>query len=327
VTDQAAVLERRGLGGWLLAVALGILALDILIALHFAGRLPHLLRRTPRRAGAAAAAVIAAALAFGHAPSADAQQLSREQMISEAAAKLRFAYVLTPDQRLNQITRAGLKGLGHVLEERTAVEPGDPHGVDLARDELSLYPLIYYAVPRDAKPLPQAAVNKVNEYLRLGGAFIVDTRDASPGKDVSQDLQNLLKGIDAPPLQPAPANHVLTKSYYLIKSFPGRLNGRLWIEAGATQRTTRRGDGVSGLFIGGSDWAGAWAAEVRGDQVVPMLTVEGGENQRELAYRFGVNLVMYILTGNYKEDQVHVKDILERIGRESGKPPGPEDGH
>lgn len=316
VSDQAAVIERRGLGGWLLAFALGIIAFDILIALHFAGRLPHLRRR---RASATAAAVIGAALMFGHAPNADAQQPSRDQMISEAASKLRFAYVLTPDQRLNSITRAGLKGLGHVLEERTAVEPGDPHGVDLARDDLSLYPMIYYAVPRDAKPLPQAAVNKVNEYLRLGGAFVVDTRDAAPGKDINQDLSTLLKGIDAPPLQPAPTNHVLSKSYYLIKSFPGRLNGRLWIEAGATQRNTRRGDGVSGLFIGGSDWAGAWAAEVRGEDVVHLLSIEGGPNQRELAYRFGVNLVMYILTGNYKEDQVHVRDILDRIGRESGK--------
>ena len=37
--------------------------------------------------------------------------------------------------------------------------------------------------------------------------------------------------------------------------------------------------------------------------------------QREMACRFGVNLVMYALTGNYKADQVHVPAILERLGR------------
>ncbi len=177
--------------------------------------------------------------------------------------------------------------------------------------------MIYYAVPRDARPLSPAAVAKVNAYLRAGGAFVVDTRDAAPGRDVSQNLQQLLAGIDAPPLQPAPANHVLTKSYYLIKSFPGRLNGRLWIESGAADRDTRRGDGVSGLFIGGSDWAGAWAIDQNTGR--PLLTMDGGDNAREMAYRFGINLVMYILTGNYKEDQVHVPDLLERLGTSRDK--------
>jgi hypothetical protein len=321
VVEQAAVLERRGLGGWMIAVALGIVALDILIALHFAGRLPHF----GRRKLTAAAALFAVGLVFGHAPDASAQQ-SREQMIAEATSNLRFAYVVTPDRRLNEITRAGLMGLGHILEERTAVEPGEPHGVNLERDELSLYPMIYYAVPRDARPFSPAAVARLNNYLRAGGALVVDTRDAAPGRDISADLGTLLQGIDAPPLQPAPANHVLTKSYYLISNFPGRLNGRLWIESGTGDRDTRRGDGVSRLFIGGSDWAGAWAAQVRGDEVVPMFSVQGGERQREMAYRFGVNLVMYILTGNYKEDQVHVHDILERLGRESRGEPEPPAG-
>ena len=119
------------------------------------------------------------------------------------------------------------------------------------------------------------------------------------------------------PLQPAPANHVLTKSYYLIKSFPGRYNGRLWIESGAADRDTRRGDGVSGLFIGGSDWAGAWAIDQNSGR--PLLSMEGGDNTREVAYRFGINLVMYILTGTYKDDLVHVPDLLARLGKDKTK--------
>jgi hypothetical protein len=310
VTEQAAVLERRGLGGWMIGAALGIVALDLLIALAFAGRLPHLGRRT--------AAAIALGCAFVFAPH-DAHAQTTDQLAREAASKLRFAYVKTPDSRLNEITRAGLFGLSYQLGQRTSVEPDLPHGVDLAKDALELYPMIYYAVPRDARPLSPAAVAKVNAYLRAGGAFVVDTRDAAPGRDVSTNLATLLAGIDAPPLQPAPATHVLTKSYYLIKSFPGRLNGRLWIEGGSVDRDTRRGDGVSGLFIGGSDWAGAWAIDSNTGK--PLLSMEGGEPARELAYRFGINLVMYILTGNYKEDQVHIPDLLERLGREKAQEP------
>jgi len=287
----------------MIAVALAIFAADLLIALWFAGKFVR---------GGVAAALVIASVAIA-APDADAQGArGSDTLAREAASKLRLAYVRTGDSRLDQITSAGLFGLSYQLGERTSVEPDMPHGIDLTRDALEFYPMIYYAVPRDAKPLPPAAVARVNAYLRNGGAFVVDTRDASPGRDVSADLEQLLKGIDAPPLQPAPATHVITKSYYLIKSFPGRLNGRLWIEASSVDRNTRRGDGVSGLFIGGSDWAGAWAIDPNGK---PLLSMEGGEGAREMAYRFGINLVMYILTGNYKEDQVHVPDLLERLGR------------
>ncbi len=304
VTEQAAVVERSGLGGWLIAFALSIVAIDLMIALAFAGRFPRL----GKAAGMVAIFFLAAAAL--QQPPAMAQ--TSDQLAREAASKLRFAYVKTADRRLDDVTKAGLFGLSYQLGLRTSVEPDMPHGVDLAKDALELYPMIYYAVPRDAKALPPAAVAKVNAYLRSGGAFVVDTRDAAPGRDVSANLQQLLAGIDAPPLQPAPTNHVLTKSYYLIKSFPGRLNGRLWIESGAADRDTRRGDGVSGLFIGGSDWAGAWAIDSQSGK--PLLTMDGGEPAREFAYRFGINLVMYILTGNYKEDQVHVPDLLERLG-------------
>jgi len=309
VTEQAAVLERRGLGGWMMGAALAIVAFDLLIALAFAGRFMRFGRRT-----ASAILVFFAALAV--APH-NASAQTPDQLAREAASKLRFAYVKTGDARLDETTKAGLFGLSYQLGERTSVEPDMPHGVDLAKDALELYPMIYYAVPRNAKPFSAAAAAKVNAYLRSGGAFIVDTRDAAPGRDVSANLGTLLAGIDAPPLQPAPATHVLTKSYYLIKSFPGRLNGRLWIEGGSVDRDTRRGDGVSGLFIGGSDWAGAWAIDSNTGK--PLLSMEGGDPARELAYRFGINLVMYILTGNYKEDQVHVPDLLERLGREKAQ--------
>lgn len=310
VTEAAAVLERRGLGGWMIGAALGIVSLDLLIALAFAGRFIDLGRF--RRAGAAAVILAVAGLAgVALAPRADAQ--TSDQLAREAASNLRLAYVKTADNRLNDTTRAGLYGLSVKLTERTSVEPGDPHGVDLARDTLELYPMIYYAVPRNAAPLSPAAVAKVNQYLRNGGAFVIDTRDASPGRDTTVNLETLLAGIDAPPLQPAPRDHTLTKTFYLIKSFPGRLNGRLWIESSSAGGNTRRGDGVSGLFIGGSDWAGAWAMDRDGK---PILSMPGGEPQREMAYRFGINLVMYILTGNYKEDLVHVPDLLERLGRD-----------
>ena len=74
----------------------------------------------------------------------------------------------------------------------------------------------------------------------------------------------------------------------------------------------RVNDGVSPVVIGSHDWAAAWAVDDRGRPL--FATVPGGEEQREHAYRFGVNLVMYALAGNYKADQVHVPLIMRRLG-------------
>ncbi len=120
----------------------------------------------------------------------------------------------------------------------------------------------------------------------------------------------MLQGVDIPPLVPVPPDHVLTKAFYLMPDFPGRYaGGTLWVEAGLGADN----DGVTSILIGSNDWAGAWAVDALGRPI--NVVVPGGARQREMAYRFGVNLVMYALTGNYKADQVHVPFILERLGQ------------
>ena len=107
-----------------------------------------------------------------------------------------------------------------------------------------------------------------------------------------------------------PRDHVLTKAFYLLSDFPGRWTGAaVWVE----RRGGRHNDGVSSVIIGANDWAAAWAVDAFGTAQFPV--VPGGELQREMAYRFGVNWVMYALTGNYKTDQVHVPAIIERLGQ------------
>jgi hypothetical protein len=179
--------------------------------------------------------------------------------------------------------------------------------------------------PRE-KDLSPAALSKIADYMRNGGTILFDTRDltlgaaqgaSSPGQ---QTLRRLLAKLDLPPLEPVPPDHVLTKAFYILQGFPGRWDGgKVWVEAlppadpNAGPAPARGGDGVSPVIIGGNDWAAAWAVRPDGAPLVDV--VPGGERQRELAYRFGVNLVMYALTGNYKSDQVHVPAILERLGQ------------
>jgi hypothetical protein len=103
---------------------------------------------------------------------------------------------------------------------------------------------------------------------------------------------------------------VLTRSFYLLRNFPGRWDGgTLWVEP----PDEHVNDGVSTLIVGSNDWAAAWAVDAEANPIYPVEP--GGEAQREMAFRFGINLVMYALTGNYKADQLHVGTILQRLGQ------------
>jgi Domain of unknown function (DUF4159) len=196
-------------------------------------------------------------------------------------------------------------------------------GVDIDKDELAFFPILYWPVREDAQPLSDATLAKVDAFMKQGGLIVFDTRDHETGFSgtgfQTKALTRLIGQLDIPPLEAVPENHVLTKSFYLMHSFPGRWDGgALWVEAEPQDETernerSRRTDGVSSIVITSNDFAGAWALDDANRPIYP--TVPGGEVQREMAFRAGVNLVMYALTGNYKADQVHVPALLERLGQ------------
>ncbi|MEQ9673129.1 MAG: DUF4159 domain-containing protein [Roseovarius indicus] len=301
------------LGGWLLAAALVLLVADIIASLALSGRL------LPARA----ALILAALMAMPH--HADAQESDKALA---AASEVVLAHVLTGDSQLDNAAHAGLRGLGETLYFRTSVEPSEPIGVDLEEDDLALYPLLYWPVTPD-QPIPTAeAYVKLNEYLRTGGMILFDTRDANvagfgASSPNGQKLQRLARPLDIPPLEPIPEDHVLTRTFYLLQDFPGRFSGRgVWVEAAPADAEKVEGmpfrnlnDNVTPVVIGGNDWAAAWAMDEMGNPMFPVGRGYAGERQRELAYRFGVNLVMHVLTGNYKSDQVHVPALLDRLGQ------------
>ena len=232
--------------------------------------------------------------------------------------------MLTGNAEVDRTSEEGLSGLSKVLRARTALEPADPMGVDIDKDELSFFPILYWPVLEDAEPLADATLAKIDAFMKQGGLIIFDTRDhetsiTATGAAQGQALSRLIGQLDIPPLEPVPENHVLTKSFYLMRSFPGRWDGgALWVEAEPVDEAerserSRRTDGVSSLAITSNDLAAAWALDEANRPIYP--AVPGGEVQREMAFRAGVNLVMYALTGNYKADQVHVPALLERLGQ------------
>ena len=217
---------------------------------------------------------------------------------------------------MDEISRLGLKSLSTLLTQRTSFEPGEPIGVDITSDELAFFPFLYWPVDGQTIEPSPATVTRINNFMKSGGTILFDTRDAPqviPGLGGAresgnrQNLRRLLARLDIPQLEPVPTGHVLGKSFYLLKSFPGRWqDGPLWTETDADKR-------ISGILIGSNDYAAAWARNAKGTWLFPV--VPGGEVQREMAIRAGINIVLYALTGNYKADQVHVPAILQRLGR------------
>jgi len=328
--------EPLDLRGPVFLAALLLLMLDALVVFWLAGGLAAL--RPQRRRGTAA--MLAIGLACGmawHDPAhAQTAQAAPPKLSAQAQAfalketqQTHLAYVVTGDPEVDEISKAGLQGLSLFLAQRTALEPGDPVGLDIAHDELAFFPIIYWPISTKAPKPPKAALERIDSYMKSGGTVLFDTRDAidappvpggenrSPGM---LTLRSILSSLDIPELEPVPRDHVLTKTFYLLRDFPGRFtSGRLWVEAlpedgdEAANRPARAGDGVSSILITSNDLAGAWAIKPDGQPMLPL--VPGEPRQREYAFRAGVNIVMYALTGNYKADQVHIPALLERLGQ------------
>jgi hypothetical protein len=309
---------------WLLPAALVGLLIDALVSIWLRGGAPA------RRKGALAALAIVGAFgllaAVPHqARAGEAPPISDRDM--DAALSTRLAYVVTGDASVDETSKLGLTALTRVLGSRTSAELADPIAVDPARDELAFYPLIYWPIVAGLpQPKPEARA-RIAAFTKNGGTMIFDTRDAltaRPGGPPTREalwLRALLEGVDVPELEPVPHDHVLTKTFYLLDRIVGRTAiGQTWIEAlpppdpnDRVQRPARAGDSVSPIIIASDDLAAAWAEDADRRPLFPLIP--GGARQRELALRSGVNLVMYTLTGNYKADQVHAKDILERLTR------------
>ncbi len=275
---------ERPLAGGLFALAALLLAGDLLLALLLAGRLPRLARAS------AALALLAMAGPF----EAHAQ--------TDATQSFRLAYVRTGEASLDRTSQAGLAALGETLAARTSVTPGLPAAVNLESDDLSAYPFLYWPAPSSPRALSDRALANLEHYLAIGGLLLVDTRGVRGG-DGQRPAARMLRGVDAPPLERVTNEHVVARAFYLLRAFPGRSgDAQIWAE---TALAASARDGVASLFIGDGDWAAAWAGAA-------------GDRQRELTLRFGINLVMVALVGNYKADQVHLPALLERMG--DGRP-------
>ncbi len=287
--------SEKPVGPALVTIAVLLLLADLVISIALRG----LLR--------ARVAAMVALLLF-------ASQANALEPVANPALATRLGYIVTGDERVDGIAKAGLAGLSDFVNRRTSATLAQPDAIEPGVTDLSFYPLLYWPIVADAPALTPVQTAALNDYMSRGGIILVDTRDSGSGAGFAPGTENafrrIAQGLTVPALAPLSTDHVLSRSFYLLNDFPGRFTGDpVW----AQRDQDRSNDSVSPVIVGGNDWAAAWAVDAAGHN--PYAVIPGGQRQRAMAYRFGLNLVMYALTGNYKGDQVHVPAILQRLGQ------------
>jgi hypothetical protein len=192
------------------------------------------------------------------------------------------------------------------VEKRTSIEvsPDVPllHLGDVV--ELHRHPLLYLAGDRAFSPPSDEDLGRLRRHLTMGGMLIIDSAEGRAGGGFDQSVRAMLaRLLPSSPLGRLAEDHVLFRSFYLLRVPAGRVLALPYLEAVLI-------GGRAAIVYSQNDLGGAWARDRYGQwqyDVVP-----GGEAQREQTFRLGVNLTMYALCLDYKADQVHVPFIMRR---------------
>jgi hypothetical protein len=215
--------------------------------------------------------------------------------------------------RLGQVQHGGnwnprptaLGRLGWELARRTSIEPAaEAVPVRLTDPGLHRTPMLYLTGSGALPPFADAERAALRRFLQYGGFMLVDAADASDGSGFDASVRaELARVLPAAPLAAIPRDHVLYKSFYLLDRQGGRALVKPWLEGQAI-------DGRLAVVYSQNDLGGAWARTELGDWEYPCTP--GGEAQRESAFRVGVNVAMYALCTDYKDDAVHLPFIMRR---------------
>jgi Domain of unknown function (DUF4159) len=199
----------------------------------------------------------------------------------------------------------GLPRLSWEISRRTSIETSPQvRPVSLADPEVFRTPFAVLSSDATVPMLADAEISGLRRYLSYGGLLLIDDASAQRQSPFELSVRALLAAaLPGAQLSPVAREHVLYKSFYLLDAPTGRLSSMpdlLGIELGGRLAVVYSGNDLIGALA--RDSFGTWEYEV----------VPGGEGQRERATRLGVNLAMYAMCLDYKEDQVHIPFIMKR---------------
>ena len=224
-----------------------------------------------------------------------------------ASSKFRFGHLQLGANAGWNPRPLALKRLAWEIEKRTAIDVElEPVIVTLTSETLHETPFLYLAGDREFELPTGAAIEALRRFLTFGGFLLIDSAQAGTGSGFDASVRRLMAAVYPSPaktFEVIDTEHVIFKSFYLLDKPYGRI-----VTAPALEGIVRNGR-INCAYVG-NDMGGAWTRDDFGNYE---FTCEpGGERQRELSFRLGVNIAMYALCLDYKTDQVHVPFILKR---------------
>ena len=204
-----------------------------------------------------------------------------------------------------------LTALGSLLGQvarRTSIEvKRESLQIRLSDPDLYRYPFLYMAGDQEFEPFSSEDLRRLRDYLNFGGFLLIDDNTSKINSKFDGSVRNMIASLfPQVPLQKVPRDHSIFRSFYLINRVTGRTLVNPYLEGISVK-------GRTVLVYSTNDFGGAWARDKLGHWAHDIIA--GGERQRQLSIRLGVNIIMYALTLDYKKDMVHLPIILERLRR------------
>jgi len=191
------------------------------------------------------------------------------------------------------------------LELRTSINiHKDRRILNVSDPDLFFCPFVYLAGKYEFEPFSPQEREILRRFLGFGGFLFAEDTMGAKGfgfdRAFSREIREIFPHHE---LKRLPPDHSVYRSFYLLDSIGGRQKVNPYLE-GITI------DNWTPVIYSRNDLSGAWARDRFGKWVNECLP--GGELQRALAFKTGINIIVYSLTSDYKKDLVHHPFIKRR---------------
>ncbi len=192
------------------------------------------------------------------------------------------------------------------LQARTSVDASPQRRVITPLENTLFHnPFVYMMGRNEFAPFTREERETLARFLRMGGFLLADDSLGQIGSGFDKSFRREIKLIlpDCE-LTKLPPDHPVYHSFYLLRQVAGRFMIRPYLEGITVGNWTP-------VIYCQNDLAGAWVRDELGRWLYPVIP--GGDEQRSLAFKTGINIVIYALTGDYKNDLVHHPFLKKRL--------------